>query len=56
MSYDFKAVEQKWQKIWDANPYGKAKNVGEGKKYYGKIRKFMRYYPVTLLLNKILIW
>jgi leucyl-tRNA synthetase len=34
MSYDFKAVEQKWQKIWDTNPYGKAKKTGEGKKYY----------------------
>ena len=34
MSYDFKAVEQKWQKIWDVNPYGKAKKTGEGKKYY----------------------
>lgn len=34
MSYDFKAVEQKWQKIWDVTPYGKAKNTGEGKKYY----------------------
>lgn len=34
MSYDFKAVEQKWQKIWDKNPYGKAKPTGDGKKYY----------------------
>jgi leucyl-tRNA synthetase len=34
MSYDFKAIEQKWQKIWDTNPYGKAKKTGEGKKYY----------------------
>lgn len=34
MSYDFKAIEQKWQKIWDTNPYGKAKNTGSGKKYY----------------------
>jgi leucyl-tRNA synthetase len=34
MSYDFKAVEQKWQKIWDINPYGKAKPTGHGKKYY----------------------
>ncbi len=34
MSYDFKAIEQKWQKIWNINPYGKAKKTGEGKKYY----------------------
>ncbi len=34
MSYDFKAVEQKWQKIWDENPYGKAQTTGHGKKYY----------------------
>jgi leucyl-tRNA synthetase len=34
MSYDFKAIEQKWQKIWDANPYGKANPTGSGKKYY----------------------
>ncbi|MBV8661287.1 MAG: leucine--tRNA ligase [Candidatus Dependentiae bacterium] len=34
MSYDFKAIEQKWQKIWDVHPYGKAKKTGEGKKYF----------------------
>lgn len=34
MSYDFKAVEHKWQKIWDVIPYGKAKSTGDGKKYY----------------------
>ncbi len=34
MSYDFKTVEQKWQKIWDVTPYGKAKSTGDGKKYY----------------------
>ncbi|MDP3788695.1 MAG: leucine--tRNA ligase [Candidatus Chromulinivorax sp.] len=34
MSYDFKSVEQKWQKIWDVTPYGKAKTTGDGKKYY----------------------
>lgn len=34
MSYDFKAVEKKWQKIWDTTPYGKAKDTGDGKKYY----------------------
>ncbi len=34
MSYDFKAVEQKWQKIWDLHPYGKAQATGHGKKYY----------------------
>ena len=34
MSYDFKAIEQKWQKIWDIDPYGKAKKTGEGKKYF----------------------
>ncbi|MBP6870083.1 leucine--tRNA ligase [Candidatus Babeliales bacterium] len=34
MSYNFKAAETKWQKIWQDNPYGKAKKTGEGKKYY----------------------
>ena len=34
MSYDFKAVEQKWQKIWNMHPYGKAQPTGHGKKYY----------------------
>ncbi|AXK61192.1 leucine--tRNA ligase [Candidatus Chromulinivorax destructor] len=34
MSYDFKAVEHKWQNIWEQNPYGKAKDTGNGKKYY----------------------
>lgn len=34
MSYNFKAIEQKWQNIWEKNPYGKAKKTGSGKKYY----------------------
>lgn len=34
MSYDFKTIETKWQKIWELNPYGKAKKTGNGKKYY----------------------
>jgi len=34
MSYDFKTIEKKWQKIWEMNPYGKAKKTGNGKKYY----------------------
>lgn len=34
MSYNFKAAESKWQKIWQDRPYGKAKATGDGKKYY----------------------
>lgn len=34
MSYNFKAVEAQWQKIWQDNPYGKAKTTESGKKYY----------------------
>ncbi len=34
MSYDFKSIEKKWQKIWKDNPYGAAKPSGSGKKYY----------------------
>ncbi len=34
MSYDFKAIERKWQKRWDAHPYGAAQATGQGKKYY----------------------
>lgn len=34
MSYDIKAVEQKWQKIWEHEPYGAAQATGNGKKYY----------------------
>lgn len=34
MSYDFKAVEAKWQKSWAENPYFKTKPGTDGKKYY----------------------
>ncbi|MFH0898941.1 MAG: leucine--tRNA ligase, partial [bacterium] len=34
MSYDFKAVENKWQKKWEKNPYFKTKDTKSGKKYY----------------------
>jgi len=34
MSYDFKTIESKWQKIWEMNPYGKSNETGNGKKYY----------------------
>lgn len=34
MSYDFKSVERKWQDTWENHPYGAAKPIGEGKKYY----------------------
>ena len=34
MSYDFKSIEKKWQKIWKDSPYGAAKPSGSGKKYY----------------------
>ena len=34
MSYNFKAAESKWQKIWQDRPYGKAQPTGHGKKYY----------------------
>ncbi len=34
MSYDFKSIEKKWQKVWKDHPYGAAKPTGSGKKYY----------------------
>jgi leucyl-tRNA synthetase len=34
MAYDFKAVEQKWQRSWEKNPYFNTKNKHTGKKYY----------------------
>lgn len=34
MSYDFKAVEKKWQHIWQKKLYGSTKPTGSGKKYY----------------------
>lgn len=34
MNYNVKAIEHKWQKIWDTQPYGKAHPTGEGEKYY----------------------
>lgn len=34
MIYDFQAIEKKWQKIWQENPIGLTKPVGNGKKFY----------------------
>ncbi|MFC1841641.1 leucine--tRNA ligase [Candidatus Dependentiae bacterium] len=34
MSYDFKKVEEKWQKIWDKHPPALVKEPNGGKKYY----------------------
>ena len=34
MQYDFKDIEDKWQKKWEENPIALAKPVGEGKKFY----------------------
>ena len=34
MSYDFKTVEEKWQKIWEQHPPAKTKPAGSGKKFY----------------------
>ena len=34
MSYDFSAIEQKWQEYWDKNPYFKTKDSKKEKKYY----------------------
>lgn len=34
MSYDFKSVEEKWQKIWAKDPATKTKPAGSGKKFY----------------------
>ena len=34
MSYDFKNIEEKWQKIWEKNPPAQAKPAGSGKKFY----------------------
>ena len=34
MSYDFKNIEEKWQKIWAKNPPAKTKPAGSGKKFY----------------------
>ena len=34
MSYDFKVIENKWQKKWEKNPIALAKPTGEGKKFY----------------------
>jgi leucyl-tRNA synthetase len=32
--YDFKSIEKKWQKKWDAEPVAKTQPTGNGKKYY----------------------
>lgn len=34
MAYNFHEIEKKWQQYWDKNPYGTAKSVNSGKKYY----------------------
>lgn len=34
MSYDFKSIEEKWQKVWATNPPAKTKPAGSGKKFY----------------------
>lgn len=34
MSYDFKNIESKWQKIWEQNPPAQTKPAGSGKKFY----------------------
>ncbi len=34
MSYDFKNIESKWQKIWEQNPPTQTKSAGSGKKFY----------------------
>lgn len=34
MNYDFKSVEEKWQKFWKINPVGQTNNNHTGKKYY----------------------
>lgn len=34
MSYNVKAIEEKWQKIWEKNPPAQTKPAGSGKKFY----------------------
>ena len=34
MSYDFKIIEEKWQKQWEENPPAKTRPAGSGKKFY----------------------
>ena len=34
MNYDFKSIEEKWQKQWKEHPVGNAKPTGDGTKYY----------------------
>lgn len=34
MSYDFRSIEEKWQKVWAQNPPVKTKPAGSGKKFY----------------------
>lgn len=34
MSYDFRSIEEKWQKVWAQHPPAKTKPVGSGKKFY----------------------
>lgn len=34
MEYNFKDIENKWQKIWEKEPDAKTRPTGDGKKYY----------------------
>ncbi len=34
MNYDFKTIEERWQKRWATNPPGKTRPTGDGKKFY----------------------
>ncbi|MCL4361850.1 leucine--tRNA ligase [Candidatus Dependentiae bacterium] len=34
MSYNFQAIEKKWQKKWQEDPYFRSKPTGSGKKFY----------------------
>lgn len=34
MSYDFRSIEEKWQKVWAQHPPAKTKPAGSGKKFY----------------------
>lgn len=34
MSYDFNAIEKKWQQQWEKTPFAKTRPAGSGKKFY----------------------
>src|SRR5437868_15474818 len=34
MSYDFRSIEEKWQKVWAQHPPAKTKPAGSGKQFY----------------------